>query len=45
MAALNTLGFEMRGELMAGGMEGPGDAGGRSDLLEDARVLGARLVQ
>ena len=45
MAALNTLGFEMRGELMAGGMEGPGDAGRRSDLLEDARVLGARLVQ
>lgn len=44
MAAFNTLGFTLEGEVLAGGMEGQDDAAGRSDLLEAARDLGRRLV-
>lgn len=45
MAAVNTLGFSLEGEMMAGGLEGPDDAGSRQDLLDEARALGARLVE
>ncbi len=44
VAALNTLGFETVGALLAGGMEGSNDAAGREDLLEQARALGRALV-
>ncbi len=45
MAAFNTLGFELRGEVLAGDLEGPDDASARSELTERARDLGARLVE
>lgn len=45
LAAINTLGFELTEELLAGGLEGPGDAGVSPDLVERARELGARLVE
>jgi multimeric flavodoxin WrbA len=45
LAALNTLGFELVGEILAGGLEGPGDAGSGDDLVERARELGVRLVE
>jgi multimeric flavodoxin WrbA len=44
LAALNTLGFELRGELLAGGLEGPDGAASREDLVAGARELGQRLV-
>jgi multimeric flavodoxin WrbA len=44
LAALNTLGFELRGELLAGGLEGPDDAASREDLVRRARELGHNLV-
>jgi multimeric flavodoxin WrbA len=44
VAGLNTLGYELVGELMAGGLEGPEDAGSREDLVEKARELGESLV-
>ena len=45
LAALNTLGFELVGELLAGGLEGPEDATVRIDLVDEAHELGARLVK
>jgi multimeric flavodoxin WrbA len=45
MAAINTLGLTLRAELMAGGLEGPGDARARPELMNKARELGARLVE
>ncbi len=44
-AAFNTLGFELRGEMLAGGLEGPEDASTRSEMIERARELGSRLVE
>ncbi len=45
LAALNTLGFELTGELLAGGLEDPEDADSRPQLVEMARELGSRLVE
>jgi multimeric flavodoxin WrbA len=45
MAAINTLGFDLHGELMAGGLEEPDEAGDRLELVEEARRIGARLVE
>jgi hypothetical protein len=45
MAAINTLGFDLSAELTAGGLEGPDEAGARPELVEEARRLGARLVE
>lgn len=44
VAAFNTLGFQLEGELLVGGVEGPGEASNRPDVLAQARDLGARLV-
>jgi multimeric flavodoxin WrbA len=44
-AAFNTLGFTLQVELMACGLEEAGDAGTRTDLVQQARDLGARLVE
>ena len=45
VAAMNTLGFDLHAELMAGGLEEPEEAGARPQLIEQARFLGARLVE
>jgi len=45
MAAINTLGFTLHAELMAGGLEGPEEAVARHELMNRARELGARLVE
>jgi multimeric flavodoxin WrbA len=45
LAAFNTLGFDLTAELMAGGLEDPTDADGRSELVERARKLGSQLVE
>ena len=45
MAAINTLGFVLHAELMAGGLEDPEEVGARPQLIEQARILGARLVE
>jgi multimeric flavodoxin WrbA len=45
MAAFNTLGFELTGEVMAGGLEEAEEAHRRQELLEAARELGRRLVE
>jgi len=45
MAAINTLGFELIAELTAGGLEEPDEAGAMPELVEEARRLGARLVE
>lgn len=45
MAAINTLGFDLHAELLAGGLEGPDATGVRPELIESARRLGARLVE
>jgi multimeric flavodoxin WrbA len=44
-AAINTLGFDLHAELMAGGLEEPEDAAARPELVSDARRMGARLVE
>lgn len=44
LAAFNTLGFVLEGEVLAGGLEDRDDAEGRADLLEAAGDLGRRLV-
>jgi len=44
VAAMRTLGFEIAGELLAEGLEGPGEASGRPDLLGRARALGRALL-
>jgi multimeric flavodoxin WrbA len=44
-AAVNTLGFELTGVVMAGGLEGPTDASSREELIAAARDLGRRLVE
>lgn len=43
-AAVRTLEFEIAGELLAGGLEGPTEASARPELLESARDLGRQLV-
>jgi len=44
IAAARTLGFEVAGELLAEGLEGPGEAARRPDLLGRARDLGRALL-
>ena len=44
IAAFNTLGFELAGVVLGDGLEGPGEAQGRADLLGAARQLGEDLV-
>jgi len=43
-AAFNTLGFDLVGQVMAGGLEEADDATGRPELLAEARRLGSTLV-
>ena len=43
-AAVRTLEFEIAGELLAGGLEGPTEASARPELLDRARELGRHLV-
>jgi multimeric flavodoxin WrbA len=43
-AFLNVAGFEYSGEIIATGLEGPGDADGREDLLELAYSSGKTFV-
>ena len=44
VAAVNTLGFERVGTILAGGLEGADDASGRAGLLQEASELGRTLV-
>jgi len=44
-AAFNTLGFELVGQVMAGGLEEAADASGRPRLMEESRRLGVMLVE
>jgi multimeric flavodoxin WrbA len=44
LAALNTLGFDLVGIVLGDGLEEPGDASLREDLLDKARRLGEDLV-
>ena len=45
VAALNTLEFALVGAVLGGGLEEPGDASSRDDLLDLARGLGDDLVR
>ena len=44
-AAFNTMGFDLVGEVMAGDLEDPEEAGTSNELLEAARALGRKLVE
>ncbi len=44
-AAFNTLGFDLVGEVLAGDLDGPDEAGDGTELLEAARALGRTLVE
>ena len=44
-AAFNTLGFELVGEVLAGDLDGPDEAGDSTELLDAARTLGRTLVE
>ena len=44
-AAVSTLGFELVDVVLAGGLEGPGEASGRETVLTAVRELGRKLVE
>lgn len=44
-AAINTLGFDLHGELMAGGLEEPEEASAEPGLVDKAKGLGKSLVE